>query len=613
MTRLTALGALVLLLPTVGLAAPPPPEAAPVAPAAKADAAKPDVAKAPAAKTAKADPAAAKPVADDPKAAPVAPAAAPPAPAAKPAPAAAAGAPAPTGAKDGAAPTVKAGLPDATPAVGAQGTERKCADRRDNDNDTMIDCADADCYKTHASCRAGKGQENSNARCSDWIDNDGNGAVDCDDSACDGPGITVCKGSWKGSLDTGGGAGNGAGPEDDVPELGKGMAVEDLIGKGSDKDGERNDQLCSDGIDNDKDGRTDCADFGCRFDPSVTVCRGNAGMRFSVVAGIAQDYNIKNYRDGDGTLDTRFSRIQLRSFGPMPLIQNSFYLLSLRAEKTPRLTFAMFQMPIGSQGHYVNVNSGGGGLSSALIVSAAKQLLLEPAYYVYNAFEQGNGASAEVGGPIGSSGKLKFRVFAAGGSGRFSGNVGGRYFSYNNRNYTYALGAQLAVNVIGHYSRFDSPFLYTPVPLTLAMWAGAKYDQRAQERYPAVNVAAVFRWNRFVLLTESYTKKELEFDSLQTAYVAQIGFLAIPKRLLLAADFGAYVILQQMKNPPATLETDIKKQLDEQQFRVAAHFFFYRNIGILSLLYKDRQVQNAKAELPANREQGVSLEAQYRF
>lgn len=489
--------------------------------------------------------------------------------------------------------------------------EGACNDGKDNDSDSMTDCADADCAAA-PNCKPGEGAENSDAKCSDWVDNDGDGNVDCDDRNCMGPGVRACRGSWEGPLQgTGTRAKGVTSGDEDLPELGEGQSVEDLIGTGSDKDGERSDQDCSDGIDNDLDGKIDCADFGCRFDPSVTVCRGNPGMRFSVVAGVQQVYNIKNYREGDGTLDTRFSRIQLRSFGPVPLIDNSFYLLSLRSEKSPRLTFAMFQMPLGKHGHMININSGGGGLSSSLIVSAAKQLLVEPAYYVYSAFEQGNGASVEVSGPIGTSGKLRYRVFAAGGSGRFTGNVGGRYFTYGNTNYTYAVGGQLGVNVIGMYSRFDTPFLYTPAPTTLAFLVGGKYDQRAQERYPAVNIFSIFRHGRFVLMAENYTKQELEFDSFQTAYVVQLGFLAVKKRILLAADFGEY-LAGEMKNPPAKLETDLKKQLDERQLRFAAHFYFYRNVGVMSVLYKDRSIQNAKGG-PANREQEVSLEAQYRF
>lgn len=488
-------------------------------------------------------------------------------------------------------------------------TESDCGNRQDDDGDSMVDCADADCASAPR-CKPGQGPENTNDACSDWVDNDNDGAVDCDDADCEGPGLTACKGSWKGPHE-GTGVGKRSRSDDEIPELAPGQSAEDLIGKGSDKDGERADEVCADGVDNDGDGRTDCEDFGCRFDPSVTVCRGNPGMRFSVVAGVAQSYAIKSYRDGDDTLDTEFKRIQLRSFGPIPLLQDSFYLLSLRAEKSPRLTFAMFQMPIAAGGHYVGINSGSGGLSAALITSTAKQLLLDPAYYVYSAFEQGNGAAVEFGGPL-ADGFLGYRLFVAGGAGRSSGNVGGRYFSYDNTNYTYSLGGQLAVNIIGFTSRFDTPFLYTSVPTTLGVAVGVKYDQRAQERYAAGNASLVFRHERFVLLAENYSKLEFEFESFQTAYVVQVGFLAIPKVLLLAADFGEY-LPGTMKNPPANLETDLQRQLAERQWRAAAHLYLVRNIGLLTLLYTDRTVANAKKDLPANREQTLRLEAQYRF
>ena len=42
----------------------------------------------------------------------------------------------------------------------------------------------------------------------------------------------------------------------------------------------------------------------------------------------------------------------------------------------------MFQLPV----VIININSGGGGLSNALVLSTAKQLLLDPPYYVYSAF-----------------------------------------------------------------------------------------------------------------------------------------------------------------------------------------------------------------------------------
>ena len=258
--------------------------------------------------------------------------------------------------------------------------------------------------------------ENTDARCSDWIDNDEDGYVDCSDKDCQGGLVSVCKGSWKGPLNQASGSSN-APQTDDLPALGAGETVEDLIGKHGDKDGERNDQLCSDGVDNDGDGRTDCADFGCRFDPNVSVCRGNPGMRFSIVGNISFEYDLANE-----AFDTRFTKLQLRSFGPMPLIQDSFYLISMRTEKTPRLTFAMFQVPLGD-GHFVNVNSGGGGLSNGMVLSSAKNLLLDPAFYLYSAFDQGNGAAVEFSGPIDSDGFAFYRAYAAGGSGLFTGNV----------------------------------------------------------------------------------------------------------------------------------------------------------------------------------------------
>ena len=179
--------------------------------------------------------------------------------------------------------------------------------------------------------------------------------------------------------------------DDDIPELGAGMTVEDLIGRAGDNDGERNNQLCSDGVDNDNDGRTDCADFGCRFDTDRDHLSGRPGLpllgggarraraqlprRTAIATSIPTPDELE-----EGIMqDTRFSRLQLRAFGPIPLVADSFYLLSMRAEKTPRLTFAMFQVPLNKKGHYININSGTGGLSWALVRSAHKRLLLDPA------------------------------------------------------------------------------------------------------------------------------------------------------------------------------------------------------------------------------------------
>ncbi len=85
--------------------------------------------------------------------------------------------------------------------------------------------------------------------------------------------------------------------------------------------------------------------------------------------------------------------------------------------QTMRMTFALFQIPVGTHGHYVNVNTGSGGLSSALVTSTANQLFFDPPSYVYKAFEQGNGASVEAGGPL-LGRTLLFRTFIAGGGGK---------------------------------------------------------------------------------------------------------------------------------------------------------------------------------------------------
>ena len=75
-------------------------------------------------------------------------------------------------------------------------TEMVCNDGQDNDADSMMDCADADCAKA-PNCQPSGTPENSDVLCSDWVDNDGNGQMDCDDVACFGAGITACLGSFE--------------------------------------------------------------------------------------------------------------------------------------------------------------------------------------------------------------------------------------------------------------------------------------------------------------------------------------------------------------------------------------------------------------------------------
>lgn len=494
----------------------------------------------------------------------------------------------------------------ATALAAPPSTETICDDRGDNDGDQLVDCADKDCADASV-CEPDGEPENTDERCSDWIDNDENGHVDCDDTACSGAGISVCLGSWDlarqvearpAQRPTSGSSGD--------------WKIGSLAGESGDIVGEQSDLECSDGIDNDGDGKIDCEDVGCRFGPDVLICRGTPKMRFSIVSRIDHAYDLEAE-----THDTLFSKLQLRSFGPIPNIANSFYLVSMRAEKTPRVTWAMFQLPLGS-GHYVQLNSGGGGITDTNVISSGKQLLLDPAYYMINAFQQGNGAAVELGGPIGflndamnRPAMWNYRVFYGGGSGRWAGNIGGRYFTYDNHRYTWSVGGLVSANLVGYLGRFDSMFLYTPAPLAVNLRLGAKYDQRAQERFPAANGRLYVRAGRVVLSAESYLKWEQEFISFQNAYNFTFGVLMIPEWLMMAFDYGQFTA-SPYEDIPETYETDLKKIRDTERFRFATHLYVYKNIGLLSLLY-DREDIEGTDQAEASTNHTVRMAAQYRF
>jgi hypothetical protein len=517
--------------------------------------------------------------------------------------------------------------------------ETNCADGLDDDGDTVYDCGDHDCHDQKI-CQPDGGPENSAARCGDWVDNDEDGYLDCEDHDCNG--VETCMGSWDRSpgqpvegADKPGVGITGPGLGTEIPA---GQVEEDLQGRGADRDGERTDYFCSDGYDNDGDGFTDCDDVGCKLGTEVSVCQPTGDIRFTVVARVGQTFTFAGPENGtkavirqsdnptaDPAIDPRagenrspfntdFDALQLRALGQMPFIQNSFFLLSIRAEKTPRLTFATFQIPI-KNGHYFNLNSGGGTLSLELIRSVHKRLMVDPAFYVYNAFEQGNGAAIEFGGPLDKRGKYLYRTFLAGGSGRFAGNVGGTFFPDDNRNFTWAAGAQLHLNLVGYYSRFDSPLLYTPSATAFAIAFGAKFDQRSQERYPAANFQMVFRWKRLMLLGEAYGKRELNFKNWQLAFNVQVGVLAVKRRLLLAADFGQY-LATPFEEPPDELGSDLQRQLQELQYRVVAHIYLWRNVVLAQVVWRDRFVERAPSEVipdGTDRRSDLRIMLLYRF
>lgn len=122
------------------------------------------------------------------------------------------------------------------PIFGYESNDQACSDGRDNDEDGLIDCEDADCVFGSSQCGEDvplipNVEPEQGIACHDQIDNDDNGQFDCGDPACN-------------------------------------SVLENCCSR------EFSDETCTDGIDNDGNGYVDCEDFGCRNDPYgfVTVC-----------------------------------------------------------------------------------------------------------------------------------------------------------------------------------------------------------------------------------------------------------------------------------------------------------------------------------------------------
>ena len=133
--------------------------------------------------------------------------------------------------------------------------EADCSDGADNDGDGTIDCDDSDCVDS-ADC---VGQVESD--CADGLDDDGDGDIDCDDSDCAGSSDCIVQGAenccrwfrqWNGTVDC------------DDSRLRAELLLYDWEVHAVECD-------CTDGIDNDGNGQTDCDDQLCTFlDPACT-------------------------------------------------------------------------------------------------------------------------------------------------------------------------------------------------------------------------------------------------------------------------------------------------------------------------------------------------------
>ena len=154
--------------------------------------------------------------------------------------------------------------------------------------------------------------------------------------------------------------------------------------------------------------------------------------------------------------------------------------------------------------------------------------------------------------------------------------------------------------------------LYTPVPTTLALYLGGRFDQRPEEQYVAGNAFAVFRQGRLHLSVEPYVKQEFIYDSTQMSYVAQANVLLWPRRLLLSAEFAQFLAADFKK--PLPFETSLLRPVDEWQVRAALHVYIFRNVFLGSLLFKEHVIAKNPDRLSDNvHARTVELEARVLF
>jgi hypothetical protein len=496
------------------------------------------------------------------------------------------------------APVAPVAVPVA-PVADAPAKEEVCNDKVDNDGDSVLDCGDSDC-KDESYCKADGKPEGGNARCSDWIDNDGDGQIDCEDQECKLASVTVCNGSWQGDLEGTGGDGAAHTTNGGEHEAGDSDAPAG------------NKRLYSGDVEQ----------------PDSAEGVGFVGIRFGIVAAVQQlltSTNAQVQDDYTNRIETRFDTLQLRAFGNLPLLEDSFFLLSIAAAQSPRISFALFQFPLGN-GHYMNINTGGGTLSTQPLVSVAKLPLLDRPTYFTKPFDQFLDAGVEVNGPV-ILNLLRYRVMAGGGTG-LGGTFGGRLFEDATINPTFTVGGQLWFTPVGIYNRFDSPFLYRPVPQAVALALGTKYEQREAERFPAVHATAVYRHGIFAALGETYSKAELNYGSLQMANYLQLGVLVVPEMFFLAADVGHFMSSDpgmltsvtgiKTDGDASTLPNALKRQVNSYQARGALHWFFWRQNGVMSARYSFTQSDAVPLGAQADRKfpvitNEVTLQAQIRF
>jgi hypothetical protein len=69
--------------------------------------------------------------------------------------------------------------------------------------------------------------------------------------------------------------------------------------------------------------------------------------------------------------------------------------------------------------------------------------------------------------------------------------------------------------------------------------------------------------------------------------------LAVTKRLFFAGDFGQY-LTTEFENPPTVPGYDLKRQIQELQYRAAAHVYLWRDVLFFTAIWRDRRLDGGQ-------------------
>jgi hypothetical protein len=186
-----------------------------------------------------------------------------------------------------------------------------CSDGLDNDNDGSIDCADSQC--NNLACGAGckcVGTVPTETTCADGLDNDKDGLSDCADAEC---GDRLCKASpstfacalsvcsCRGELAPAAetactdGIDNDCNGKADCADI---SCANVSCGEGCEcRSGAKRELLCQDGLDNDGDAQADCADPDCAGTSCGAGCVCGSGRKQETECADQTD------NEGDGRID----------------------------------------------------------------------------------------------------------------------------------------------------------------------------------------------------------------------------------------------------------------------------------------------------------------------